>query len=98
MKLFESFDLVDAEDFLGVTFAYSDGKYPPHPGELNYNDIDESLPVDRNMYRKDTNSNFPKEYPCLVLLENTKTFDRTGTVKFEFLEFVYLSDFKETIT
>lgn len=84
--LFKDFELQDAEEFLGVEFAFEDGSYPD-------NTTDESQNASTTIYRKLTDQNFPKSYPCIVLLCHEKDFDRTGPSEFQFLEFVYLEDF-----
>jgi hypothetical protein len=92
VALFSDFELNDAEDFLGVEFAFVDGTYQ---SDLSIdNDIDESQSVSRAIYRKTDWSVFPEEYPCLVLLANERGFDRVGDIFFKMLDFVYLKDFR----
>lgn len=91
VALFNDFELNDAEDFLGVEFAFEDGIYQ---SDIWKDDsIDEDQEVSRTVYRKTADANFPKKYPCLVLLANEDDFDRTGPTSFKMLEFVYLKDF-----
>lgn len=94
MALFDEFDLEDAEDFLGIEFAYEDGAYQSDDNEP---DIETSRTIyrDRFDYEGDSLKQFPNHYPCLVLLANDKDFDRTGNISFKMMEFIYKEDFKE---
>lgn len=90
VALFKDMELQDAENMLGVEFAFADGTYDEGDGTKT---------VSRTMYRKRSYknagdlSNFPKEYPCVVLLTNEKGFDRLGDLHIQVLEFAYISDF-----
>lgn len=90
VALFKDFELYVAEDFLGVQFAYTNGVFSDDDEACEH----ELLDVSREVYRKHEEANFPEEYPCLVLLANDKSFDRTGSIGFKMLDFVYLKDFK----
>lgn len=92
IRLFKDFELNDAEDFLGVEFAYADGSY--QSDMWNGLEVNENQSVDYNTYRKLDINNFPQFYPCIVLLANEKDWDRTGNIYFKMLEFVYPEDFK----
>lgn len=87
LDLFKDFGLLDAEEFLGIEFAFVDGSYQDEDG------CDESQDIDRNVFRKKDDSQFPEEYPCVVLLANESSFDRFGKTQFKFLEFIYQKDF-----
>jgi hypothetical protein len=91
IDLFKDFDVYEAEDFLGVEFGFVDGKFQSDIWDDD--SIDESQEVSFEFYRKTENSNFPEEYPCLVLLNNEKGFDRMGPYQIRFMDFVYLKDF-----
>jgi hypothetical protein len=94
LALFREWDVEDAERFLDVEFAYSDGSFQSLTG-------DRDLSVDMTVYRRrepveeddGLSTTFPSSYPCLVLLANDQDFDRTGPTSFEMLHFVYPSDF-----
>lgn len=92
MKLFDDFELMDAESFLQVEFAYQDGTY--QSDLFKSIEVNEDQEVDRKTYRKNEGSVFPEEYPCVVLLANQNDWDRTGNLAFKMLDFVYLKDFK----
>lgn len=94
IALFESYDLEDAEEFLDVEFAMLDGSYYSDVGDTDLDGKIAALGVSKSVYRKRSEEQFPEEYPCVVLLENSKTFDRTGNVHFKHLSFIYLSDFQ----
>ena len=94
VELFKNFDLTDAEDFLGVEFAFNDGTYHSDFW-TSVQPINESQNVVRTIYRKNDYANFPEDYPCLVLLANDRSFDRNGNVAFQMLDFVYIGDFDE---
>jgi hypothetical protein len=87
VDLFRNYDLNDAEDFLGVEFAYSDGSYQDETS-------DENQEITFDVFRKTECSTFPDSYPCVVLLANDQDFDRFGSVRFKMLDFVYPGDFK----
>lgn len=91
---FSKTNIEHIEEFLGCTFAYSDGQFiKDENGDLNTN-ANESLPIDCNNYRKYEDNNFPESYPCVMLYHFEKTFDRIGDVEFEICEFVYPKDFE----
>jgi hypothetical protein len=91
MKLFSKFHCEDLEEFLEIEFAFKDGKYQ---SDLWRDDtIDEDQDIDLAVYRKRSEDFFPDHYPCLVLWASEKSFDRTGSVEFQMLEFVYREDF-----
>lgn len=92
LKLFNSFELHDKERFLGVEFAFEDGTYPSDSDDDD--DDDDDKEVSEVIFRKFGDACFPEHYPCVVLLANERSFDRTGDVCFEMLDFVYLSDFE----
>ena len=92
VNLFKDFELEDAEEFLGVEFAYQDGTYQSDMSDSV--DINENQDIDFNTYRKRDDSEFPEEYPCLVLLANERDWDRQGNIAFKMLDFVYLKDFQ----
>jgi hypothetical protein len=91
ITLFKGFEVYDAEDFLGVEFAFVDGKYQSDQSIDYY--VDELQSVSRTIYRKTDYSVFPEEYPCLVLLANERDSDRFGPTAFKMLDFVYIKDF-----
>lgn len=93
MQLFEDFELNDAEKFLNVEFGYVDGTFQSDIRKGK--NINEDQDVDRNIYRKNKKSVFPKEYPCIVLLSNEHTSDRLGKIHFMILDFVYKKDFNK---
>ncbi len=86
LDLFKDWDIIDAENVLGVQFAFKDGSYDEGDGTKE---------VSRSIYRNlsDYASNFPKHYPCVVILVNDKSWDRVGNLHVQFVEFVYTSDF-----
>lgn len=92
VSLFKSF--VDAEIFLNIEFAFVDGTYQSDIGKNP--SIDESQDIDIKVYRKNKDSIFPEEYPCLVILENEKDFDRQGEFQIQIFDFVYQKDFLKT--
>ena len=92
VALFKDYDLSEAESFLGVQFAYTDGTYQEDDPE----GFKETMHVSREIYKKyEEDANFPETYPCLVLLANEHSFDRTGSVGFQMLEFIYPKDFQK---
>lgn len=93
VKLFEDFELNDAERLLGVEFAYEDGTYQRDFTFDGTNPDNEDQDVDMTKYRKGPDANFPDEYPCVVVMHVEESFDRMGDVRIEFMEFVYAKDF-----
>lgn len=102
----KKFDINDAEDFLGVEFAYVDGTYQSDMWKIGPDGkeiiINEDQDIDRKVWRQvkaidarwsaEEPAQFPTQYPCLVLLANEKGSDRLGKFQFKLLEFVYLSE------
>lgn len=93
LDLFKDWDLVDVEDVVGLEFAFMDGKFHSDMCDENV-DFDEEQDVDRQIYRKYEENNFPESYPVLVLLQNDDDFDRMGRIQHQTLLLVYPSDFE----
>jgi hypothetical protein len=92
LELFNSWENEEVEIFLNIEFAYADGTYLSDIAKGF--EVDESQILNKNHFRKNEDSIFPKIYPCVVLLIKEDTFDRLGDIKIQDIEFVYLSDFK----
>lgn len=93
MKIFSDWDTQDIEHFLGIEFPYEDGTF-----QSDYwkgQKINEDQEVVTSSYRKEEDSLFPEEYPCVVIHWFENTFDRFGNVTFKVMEFVYQKDFKK---
>ena len=93
LDLFKDWDLVDIEDVVGLEFAFKDGKFHSDMCAEDV-DFDEEQDVDRQIYRKYEENNFPESYPVLILLQNDDDFDRMGKIRHQTLLLVYPSDFE----
>ena len=82
-------EFMDVEELIGIEFAYTDGKYQDNPS------VDETLDVSLKIWRKKQGARFPKEYPCMVVWANERSFDRTGSTAMQALEYVYKKDFQK---
>lgn len=91
MELFYNFDsdYQKIEKILNIEFAFEDGSF-----SSDYNTVNENQNIDIYKYRKNEDSTFPAKYPCVVVHCFETDYDRYGKMEFEFLDFVYLGDFK----
>jgi hypothetical protein len=98
-SMIEEIDCIGtAEEILGIEVAYSNGVYASDlNGDSKYSDEEveeiERLYPDPSQYRVVDAELLPQSYPVLALFSFEKTFDRTGGVEIQVLEYVYQSDF-----
>ena len=80
------------EAFLGIDFAFADGRYPDDlEAAMGEGDDDwswEDQEVDYTTYRRRDDAHFPATYPALVLYSFDDDFDRGGSVKTRLLLYV----------
>lgn len=93
LDLFKDWDLVDVENVVGLEFAFEDGKFDSDMRDEDV-DFDEEQDVNRQIYRKYEENNFPESYPVLVLLQNDDDFDSMDRIRHQTLLLVYPSDFE----
>jgi len=92
MDIFSDTDWQEVEDILNIEFAMSNGMYHDDP---DYDEDTMGLEGSDTIFRESAvfEPNFPESYPCVVLYENDKGFDRSGDFQVRYLHFVYPSDF-----
>jgi hypothetical protein len=78
--------------FLGIEFAFADGRYPRDlEAAMGEDDEDwswEDQPVDYTTYRRREDAYFPATYPALALYSFSDDYDRGGSVKTRMLVYV----------
>lgn len=97
IKLLEDyFDSVEAfQEFLGVEFAFADGKFESEIQD--YEDFDDDQDVDFSNYKVLDTEFLPKSYPCVVVYAIEHSFDRCGDVGVELIDYVYPRDFVKKV-
>jgi hypothetical protein len=94
VKILEDrFDSVeDFENFLGVEFSWVDGTFRSEV-DFGKDEYDEGQDVDFSNYKILEENLFPTSYPCVAGFIIEDEMDRFGKVRFQFLDYVYPSDF-----
>jgi hypothetical protein len=89
IALFDDYGVEEIENEFDIVFAFIDGKFPDDP------EVNDTLDVDRKVFRKKSDDYFPLQYPCIVVTFWEKTYDRLGRLEFRFTKYVYENDWHD---